>query len=224
MVYPAPLKALLGERFNSEAGKGDLFSVVNKEGRIVGRAELLKLNGQKAVLNFAGTAQKGYKILLQDYTPSNTSQNNDDEQSPAGLSQDNMVYNKHKNLTDISTGQYVVGGILGTLIGLGAGHAVQERYTENGWLFTVSQLSGAFAWNIFATQGNEIWATLSAISLIGFRIWELIDVWSLPSSHKIAWREEENSFYIAPFLYSYNNSSHNDSSQKILGLSFGFKW
>ena len=211
--------ATLGDLDADFVAEGDLFSIVSKDGRIVGRAKIIKFNNNKVVLKFTGEAQKGYKILSQDYVvPTNTSLNNADGQ-PASLSQDSIAYSNEHKKTGISTGQYVTGGILGTLIGLGVGHAIQERYTENGWLFTVSQLGSVFSLGYFANQKNDLWTGLSALALIGFKIWELIDVWWLPSSHKIALYEEENSFYIAPLLYSYNNSS-----QKIFGLSLGLKW
>lgn len=43
----------------------------------------------------------------------------------------------------MSTAQYVATGILGTIVGLGAGQAAQGRYAETGWFFTLTQTAGA---------------------------------------------------------------------------------
>lgn len=211
--------ATLGDLDSDFVAKGDLFSIANKEGYIVGRAKVLKFNKSKAVLKFVGEAQKGYKITLKDYAIS-TNTSSTRQPAMSNVSFDNDTYNTYKkSITNVSRAQYIAGGVLGTLMGIGIGHAIQGRYMENGWLFTATQLGSAFSLGVFAGQGNEVWTGLSAITLIGFRIWELIDVWWLPSSHKIVSHKKRNGFYASPLLYSDNNSS-----QKALGLSLGFRW
>lgn len=199
--------------------EGDLFSIANKAGHIVGRAKILKFNSNRAILKFAGKAEKGYEIFLQDYAiPKNISENNNVSRYPANFYRQNNDFMDKDRVTKISTGQYVAGGVLGTLMGVGIGHAIQERYTQNGWIFTATQLGSGFMYGLFAGQGNEIGAGLSIISLIGFRIWELVDVWWLPSSHKTVLYKKENRFYVTP-LYSYNNFSKGN-----FGLSLVFQW
>lgn len=44
---------------------------------------------------------------------------------------------------DMSTAQYVASGVLGTIVGLGAGQAAQGRYMKTGWIFTLTQTAGA---------------------------------------------------------------------------------
>jgi len=37
------------------------------------------------------------------------------------------------------TGEIVGGGLLGTVVGFGMGHAAQERWRETGWIFTAGE-------------------------------------------------------------------------------------
>lgn len=117
----------------------------------------------------------------------------------------------------ISTERYVIGGILGTYpFGLGIGHAVQGRYLEKGWVFTVGQLaSGAV---MIAGLSNCVWSTmarangcdnglfaLGVAGYVGFRIWEIIDVWAVPPEqnrryHELRRRIGEPSYSIRPAI------------------------
>ncbi len=99
---------------------------------------------------------------------------------------------------EITPGEHIGGGLLGTFFGLGLGHAVQGRYSDKGWIFTVGE-AGSAAVLIFTFNGcisdsfrsdygryndcNEglLWG--SALALAGFRIWELVDVWAGPTNH-----------------------------------------
>ena len=40
------------------------------------------------------------------------------------------------------TFRYLTGGLLGTFVGFGLGHALQGRYGDYGWVFTTTQLTG----------------------------------------------------------------------------------
>lgn len=97
-----------------------------------------------------------------------------------------------------SDGQIVGGGLIGTFFGLGLGHAVQGRWTESGWKFTLGELGG-FGLVMYGIAdcvendryndeyGNNdcAWGAiaLGAVGMTVFRIWELVDVWAGPSSH-----------------------------------------
>jgi hypothetical protein len=99
---------------------------------------------------------------------------------------------------EISSGSYYAGGAVGTLIGYGIGHAIQGRYKEMGWIFTVGEgaglivLSGGLAWMVNSVPENTKWknsklsdsskgsialAAIGTAVLVGFRIWEIVDVW-----------------------------------------------
>lgn len=96
------------------------------------------------------------------------------------------------------------GGMLGTFLGFGLGHAAQGRYGELGWIFTAGEiasmtamftglvrcLNGEYESNDDVVirnngcQGNE--ATLligGAIGFMVFRTWEMIDSWVGPTRH-----------------------------------------
>ena len=49
-----------------------------------------------------------------------------------------------QNVAIISQGQYISGGVVGTVFGFGIGHAIQGRWTKTGWIHTTLQ-SGAGA-------------------------------------------------------------------------------
>jgi len=90
----------------------------------------------------------------------------------------------------ISSGRYLGGGIAGTIIGFGVGHAIQGRYQSEGWIFTVSEL-GALG---VATVGSVLISRAAAsqqvsplgltIGVVGYlvfgglKIWEIVDVWT----------------------------------------------
>ena len=45
------------------------------------------------------------------------------------------------SVTEISKNRYITGGVLGTALGFGIGHAVQGRWlSDKGWIFTSAEL------------------------------------------------------------------------------------
>lgn len=91
---------------------------------------------------------------------------------------------------EMSTSRYVTGGIVGTL-GFGLGHAVQGRYLERGWIFTLGQTAsvlalgatsvGAFVSCIDGCSDSAAIApSLAVLAFAGFYIWEKIDLWLVP--------------------------------------------
>lgn len=107
---------------------------------------------------------------------------------------------------EISTARYITGGILGTYpIGLGLGHAVQGRWSEDGQVFTWGQLgslglvvAGAVSCMNEVEDGDDNWECNSleesliivgAIGYLGFRLWEIVDVWSVPPSQNSKYKK-----------------------------------
>jgi hypothetical protein len=99
---------------------------------------------------------------------------------------------------EISTARYITGGILGTYpFGLGIGHAIQGRWSEDGQIFTFGELASVGvviggALSCLYKSGDEDWScssfeqtliVLGALGFIGLRIWEIVDVWAVPPSH-----------------------------------------
>lgn len=103
---------------------------------------------------------------------------------------------------EISEGRYIAGGIIGTWpIGLGVGHAIQGRYTDKGWIFTVGELGAAMVmisgmgdcWTgsrYEACNGSNL--AIGAFALVGFKIWEIVDLWAGPPEHNRRFRELKN--------------------------------
>lgn len=94
---------------------------------------------------------------------------------------------------EISDTKYIVGGILGTYpLGFGIGHAIQGTWSYRGWIFTVSELTSLAVlisglsscdWDFdededLCSGGASTAVTVGLFSFIGFRIWEIVDVWA----------------------------------------------
>ncbi len=103
---------------------------------------------------------------------------------------------------EIGTLAYVLGGVLGTYpVGLGIGHAVQGRYSDKGWIFTVGEIGSVAVAVAGIEQCTTTWYGLTyscktnalfaigIISYVGFRVWEAIDVWAAPPEHNRRYRE-----------------------------------
>ncbi len=100
---------------------------------------------------------------------------------------------------EISKSRYVVGGILGTWpLGFGIGHAIQGRYTDKGWIFTVGELGSislavaglgdCWAGSRYETcNGGLVFAGVMAY--VGFKVWEIVDLWAGPPEHNRRYRE-----------------------------------
>lgn len=99
--------------------------------------------------------------------------------------------------TSVSTDSYYAGGVVGTLVGLGIGHAIQERYGQIGWVFTVGEVAGlgliggGIGWAIAKAPAGATYIAWDdmpkgAFGLIiagsalaaAFKIWEIVDVWA----------------------------------------------
>lgn len=147
---------------------------------------------------------------------------------------------------EISTTRYVVGGVLGTYpLGLGIGHAIQGRWSQKGWIFTTGELVSATVAVVGAlgcvgneienginhkddcSSANETLVAVGIIGYIGFRIWEIVDVWATPLSHnkkvkelqdyieKTPAKPVKSSLYLSPIYNRQQNGSG-------LGLTYTF--
>ena len=92
---------------------GDILLLVNKNGKC--NVEVLIVERKTAVISIARC------------------------DSAVGVA--DVVIDMQENTTGLSSGRYVLGGVLGTAIGLGIGHAVQGRWQKGyGWFFTIAAL------------------------------------------------------------------------------------
>lgn len=116
----------------------------------------------------------------------------------------NLTENDKKVLEvgEISQSRYIIGGVLGTYpIGFGLGHAVQGRWTQGGWIFTAGEVASLAAVvggvagcidNSFSSDKcSGLESTLivtGVVGFVGFRIWEIVDVWAAPPGMNTKYR------------------------------------
>ena len=98
---------------------------------------------------------------------------------------------------EINGGQVALGALVSGWLGFGIGHAVQGRYADVGWKFTIGEvatLGGFFVGLSMALEDDlnstrdqdDSGETIMVVSLIGYgvlRVWEFIDTIAGPSVH-----------------------------------------
>jgi hypothetical protein len=117
---------------------------------------------------------------------------------------------------EIGTGEHVAGGLVGTVVGFGLGHAIQGRFLERGWIFAAGEGVAAgmiltYAVQCANTSGEERcedhrgWFAGGMILAIAFRGWQIVDAWYGPAVHngrvrQIRWRAglPPVGFHLAP--------------------------
>jgi len=98
---------------------------------------------------------------------------------------------------EMSMPRYLVSGAIGAYVGFGTGHAIQGRWLENGWIFTSGELATGmlgFAHLIGCGSNHSSdpscgKASVLLTAFIGFRLWEIFDVWYQPYAHDQKVRE-----------------------------------
>ena len=136
-------------------------------------------------------------------TNHNTHANTKDE-APASVSSELATQSVDPlDFTDIkgmTLHEYLWGGLTSTVFGFGAGHALQGRYFDNGWIFTTAELASTgilFASiapckdDLFSSRQlsasqrlshcNKGGIAFANLSYFGVRIWEILDSWLAPS-------------------------------------------
>jgi hypothetical protein len=102
------------------------------------------------------------------------------------------------NQGEIGAPAYVIGGVIGTVVGLGIGQAIQGRYVPTGVIITAGEaasialleygMSDCVAQDIGNAVSNETHncssaaLTIGLAGFVGLRIWEIVDVWATPPS------------------------------------------
>jgi hypothetical protein len=103
----------------------------------------------------------------------------------------------------VSDVQYVAGGIIGTVVGFGVGHAIEGRYMPLGLVFTVGEVASyaliiaglvncvddAANYSFYSNNNSSTTTcnhtaalTIGLVGFIGLRLWEIVDVWAAPPS------------------------------------------
>ena len=84
-----------------------------------------------------------------------------------------------------------ISGLAGTFVGFGVGQAVQGRYLQRGWIFTLGEVGsiGLMLGSVMrcaSSVGDSCSPALmigGAVGLLAFHTWEVIDVWAAPFGH-----------------------------------------
>ncbi len=106
------------------------------------------------------------------------------------------------NPIPVSKQRYLWGGVLGTVVGFGAGHAVQGRWLREGWKYSAWQagVASLFAYSLFDEYFPDtgLWALL----LVGSKIAEISDVWDQnPSIYRVVGGAQQSpSLVFTPLL------------------------
>ncbi|MFO8070366.1 MAG: hypothetical protein R6V85_00705 [Polyangia bacterium] len=92
----------------------------------------------------------------------------------------------------ISKGRYAFGGLVGSVVGFGIGHAIHRHYKDCGWVFTLGEGAGLLLFlstpllSMFSVldYGAVFGIGIGGIVLWGgFKIWEIVDVWVRGHKH-----------------------------------------
>ncbi len=104
-------------------------------------------------------------------------------------------------LTEITAGDYVLGGLAGTIVGFGIGHAVQGRWWADGKMYTFTQLAGAGLTLGSAYYGASGRALLGMALFSISKIIEMVAVWGLSTErYRVVAVKPKLPFSILPLL------------------------
>ena len=219
--------------------EGDFLQILDKnsfEKCKVGILKKLKGRALASIYNCGFSVSKDDKVRSIDI---------EDQLLKIDLVEDDLLKTEfHYNERDISSSgsnsmieinreDYVTGGVLGTIFGLGIGHAVQGRWSTRGWAYTLGGIGSYWAMinamdsetcgyvddgygtlEKVCTNANNSTTGLWALLFLVVRIGEIVDVWS-PSSkkYKIVKNKKKYDFFVTPVL-------KNRYAGVTLGLSF----
>ena len=121
----------------------------------------------------------------------------------------------------ITNQQYVLGGVLGTIPGFGIGHIIQKRWTKTGWIFTAGQLGLSIARVTLQPMSSEDFSggsntnmMIIGLLVLSLKIWEIVDVWALPSYVKVVGGKEKP-LSTSPLLYTRNSRLYKGMTLKF---------
>lgn len=140
---------------------------------------------------------------------------------------------------EISDNQYYGGAIASLFFGLGIGQAVQGRWVDTGWIFTVGEVASmtalivgigrslgacGFPDETCNTHAGESLMIGGLVGLAVFRIWEVVDAFSAPPKHNQRVRALKLRLGIQPSyaktITPYVNKTHDGGG--TAGLTFRF--
>jgi hypothetical protein len=141
---------------------------------------------------------------------------------------------------EISDGEWVGGGVASVLLGYGVGQAIQGRWRERGWIFTLGDATigtvaavGAVyllgcALDDASCSGSAVpWLYAAIVADAALRIWEVSDAFAVPPARNARLRRlrrelglpQPTSYGLAPYVAP-TRSVHGDTAVAGLQLSF----
>lgn len=144
------------------------------------------------------------------------------------------------NRGPISDGAHMGGGLIALFFGFGVGQAIQNRWSDTGWIFTVGEIgSGALMiygitrvfgdcftpdQSNYCESGRGTTAlVVGALALTGFRIWEVVDAFAGPASYNRRYKDIQlrvNGY--APPRWGIYSTRTMDRQATVTGLELKF--
>lgn len=204
---------------NSSIKKGDILELFDDDMMRTCKVRVLKVRKKRGLISTKSckfNILKKHKVADIDIDLELLESDVDEHGSKGRLPSSKL---DSSSLIEMERKDYVAGGVLGTVLGLGIGHAVQGRWSSDiGWFFTIAQLLTAYKYVSSVSEYSSCLATdsysyysyggcdgsesgLWALMLLGTRVGEIISVWT-PSSekYKIVKNKSKSSFFAMPIL------------------------
>lgn len=213
-------EALVQLESKQDFSEGEKVFFLDDKLNVAGQGEIKKISsgGSKAIVKIlSGSVKVG--MVIENTQPTTQREKPQMKMNPEGISYSSLSEKEREILArgEITQFQYIAGGIVGTYpIGLGVGHAIQGRYLEKGWIFTVGEVGSLLAfvagvgdcWDSYNSRYRTCEGGLAVAGIVGyvaFRIWEIVDVWAAPPEHnrrllEIKARLERGSMSFKPAL------------------------
>jgi hypothetical protein len=90
---------------------------------------------------------------------------------------------------EVSRARHIGGSVSSIVLGFGSGHAIQGRWRERGWIFTVGELASV-ALFVVASSESDLDTSITNVlgvagigGLVGFHVWGAVDAIIAPSRH-----------------------------------------
>ncbi len=136
----------------------------------------------------------------------------------------------------ITDGQFIGGGLASLFVGFGVGQAIEGRWHDTGWIFTLGEpvAFGVFLYGLAQTIGcidnncsnghNTGGATIvvGAVSLVGLRLWEVIDAFTGPGRQNARWIQLQQRMGNPVPIYARPFVAPTSSGGAIAGLTLRF--
>jgi hypothetical protein len=142
---------------------------------------------------------------------------------------------------EITDGQHIGGGLASVFLGWGIGQAIQGRWSETGWIFTLGEAASLTAIIYGISQedcflaidcegddggGGEGFIIGGIVGILVFRVWEVVDAFAGPPRHNRKVRELRMRLGYPPVMYGKRMTPFvvppRDGAGAVAGVSLHF--